>query len=127
MPLAFTIEPTRFVRAVDGTSWTVLMRRGSAWPGWRWLDWVERNVQEPGSPFLWPVYALVGLDCASRWVVYRVSRRSDWTVLVNAGTAPDFRPGRAVHLRRCSSRAAAALLAEDLCAHLRQGWVPRAG
>lgn len=97
MPLSFAVDPTRYIKAPDGADWTVSVKPGYAWPGWRWLDWLDRRMSDgwSGSPV--PFLAVLALPAmAVRWLLYARARRTDWRVTVYRGIEPDYRPGVAL-------------------------------
>jgi hypothetical protein len=100
------------------------MRRGAGQPAWRWLDWVHEHVQEPGSPFLWPVYAAEGVVMAARWTAYKVARRRDWIVVVQPGPGRDYEKWRAEVVTVCTDQTQAAQRAEAYAKQLTEGWTP---
>lgn len=128
--LSFEIGPTRFVQGPDGSEWTVLLRRGSAWPGWRWLDWVQDHVDtaDPGAALLLlPLDALTVPSVLLRMATYTARRRRDWSVSVYRGRASEYRPSRALEYQVCPTRAAGVELAGQVSARLAAGWHPRQG
>lgn len=127
MPLSFDIDPTRFVQGPDGSQWAVLLRRGSAWPGWRWLDWVQDHVNtaDPGAALvLLCLDALTVPSMLLRKGTYTARRRRDWSVSVYYGMAADYRPQRALAYQVCPTREAGVALADSVSARLAGGWHP---
>lgn len=129
MSLSFRIDPTRRVTGPDGEEWTVLLRRGSTWPGWRWLDWLADHIEpaDPGGATV--ILALGALAVPSillRKVLYRLAGWTDWTVSCYRGPA-DYQPRQAVLFEVCSNRDEGVALAESLSERLRGGWHPKKG
>ena len=122
MPLSFEMDPTRYIAASDGREWTVAVRRGWVWPGWRWLDWLDDHVGEgaTGSPV--PFLALLAVPAvAARRAAYVLRRRTDWRVTVYPCKQSDYRPKRALLDVVVPSRAEANTRAEELATAVAQG------
>ena len=117
VPLPFAVDPTRQVEDPDGSTWTVAVVRGWAWPGWRWLDWLEARTGPTGSEYDFVLVAPALLAVPSvlaRRLLYVLRRRHDWKVALYAGTQGDYRPRKATLVETAPDRAAANLRAEEL-------------
>lgn len=127
VPVSFLVDPTRSVAGPSGQEWSVLLRPGSAWPCWRWSDWVEERV-DSGSPesalVLLPLHALTVPSAVFRRLGHVSRRRRDWSVSVYEGTTTEYRPRLALLHQVCASRGEGAALAETVARQLRAGWQP---
>ncbi len=129
MPLGFHIDPDRSVVTPDGSEYVVLIRPGSVWPGWRWLDWVQDHVDvvEPTAAVLVLLLNLLALpSILARPLAYRLRRRQDWSVTVVPGLAPDYRPRRAVLHEVLPTKVEAVTRAEEVWGLIRAGSTPTA-
>lgn len=91
------------------------MERGNEWPGWRWLDRIERLDLAGEAGVVALLLLVVTLpSVALRRIAYLARGRSDWDVLVYRGAEGDHRPPRAVLHERCETRAAATSRADAL-------------
>lgn len=125
MPLSFAVDPTRYVKSPDGDEWTVSVKPGHAWPGWRWLDWLDRRIPEgwSGSPV--PFLALLALPAVTvRRLRYVMSGRRDWRVTVYRGIEPDYRPRAAVVDEAAADRVEANARADELATQVARGVWP---
>jgi hypothetical protein len=128
VPLPFHLDPTRYVSAPDGSEWTVAVRRGSAWPGWRWLDWLDDRLGEGAFGSTVPFLALLAVpSVAVRRLLYVLQRRADWRVTVHRGPQPDYRPRQAVLDEVAADRPSANMRAEQLSLALTSGTLEEGG
>jgi hypothetical protein len=120
MPISFEAWPTRLVPTVGEARWTVQIHRAGAWPGWRWLDRLENGMWVGSGGFILAVIALTFPLPSMAWrrLRYRITRRSDWDVLVYPGEVPDYRPRDAALIDNLPTKSAAVQRAEYLWAFL---------
>jgi hypothetical protein len=120
MPISFEAWPTRNVPTVGEARWTVQIHRAGAWPGWRWLDRLDKGMSVGSGGFILAVIALTFPLPSMAWrrLRYRTTHRSDWDVLVYKGEALDYSPRDAVLIVNLPTKAATVQRADHLWAFL---------
>jgi hypothetical protein len=108
LPLMLTRERTVPPQPADVVRWTVLLRRGNRFPGWRWLDRIDTAISAWNDSdgialvILGALNALTVPSRVVRHINYRRRRETHWDVLVFKGSGGERHTLEAAYRERCA-------------------------